>query len=219
MIEQITTYIQPIIVGYGAMGVFFATIIEEIIAPIPSPLIPLTAGFFLLSTNAGFLTITMETFFIIAIPVSLGITLGSLVVYSIGFFGGKPFIEKNKKWLGLNWEDMERVEKKLTKKRGDEITLFILRLLPIIPGVAISGFCGVMRYPLKTFAIITFIGSFIRATILGIMGSYVGLMYMVYAKTISQIEKYLFIVLLPLILFFIIKFIFLKGFRSKNQKS
>jgi len=132
-------------------------------------------------------------------------------------FGGKPFIEKNKKWIGLNWEDMEKTEKKLTNKKGDEITLFILRLLPIIPGVAISGFCGVMHYPLKTFTIITFIGSFIRATILGLIGSYVGIMYMEYANTISKIEKYIFIILLPLILFFIIRFIYLKKLNKKFQ--
>ncbi|MCH7730796.1 hypothetical protein IID21_04775 [Patescibacteria group bacterium] len=55
MIEKLTSLIQPIVVEYGAVGVFLATLLEEIIAPIPSPLVPLTAGFFLLPPDGAFL--------------------------------------------------------------------------------------------------------------------------------------------------------------------
>lgn len=212
MIEQITAYIQPIISEYGAIGVFLATLIEEIIAPIPSPLVPLTAGFFLLPANETFFNTIWQAFFIIALPVALGITIGSLVVYSIGYWGGKPTIEKSKRWLGLSWQDIEKTEHKLTKGKGDEIVLFTLRLIPIIPGVAISGFCGIVRYPLKTFLLITFIGALVRATILGTMGWYVGVVYTTYIDTISKIEKYLFIILIIILIFFVLNFFLKKKF-------
>ncbi|MDP3954283.1 MAG: VTT domain-containing protein [bacterium] len=191
MIESLISYIQSIIFQYGAWGVFFATIMEEVIAPIPSPIVPLAAGFFLLSPDASLAAVIIRSVLVIALPVAVGIGIGSSLVYVIGYFGGKPVIEKNKKWLGLEWSDVEKVEKKIIKGKGDEITIFILRVLPIIPGVAISGFCGVVRYPFYNFITITFAGAFVRALILGVLGWQVGEFYQVYADNISRFEEHI----------------------------
>lgn len=217
MIEKFTSYIQPIVMEYGALGVFLATLLEEIVAPIPSPLVPLTAGFFLLPAGESFLDILWQTLFMIAFPVALGTTLGSLAVYGIGYWGGKPVIEKSKKWLGLNWNDIEKIEQKLIRGNSDEIVLFILRTLPIVPGVAVSGFCGIVRYPLKTFAVITFLGASVRAAALGVVGWYVGATYLVYANTISKIEDYMLAFVIILALFFAGRFIFLKNIKQRNN--
>ena len=217
MIEKLTSYIQPIIAEYGALGVFLATLLEEVIAPIPSSLVPLAAGFFLLPADGGFLEITWATLLTIAFPVAIGITLGSLAVYGIGYLGGKPAIEKSKKWLGLSWKDMERIENKLIRKRGDEIALFVLRIIPIVPGVAISGFCGIVRYSLKTFAVITLLGSFMRAFLLGIIGWYVGEVYAAYSEAISKTEKYIFIVMIISAAFFAGRLYFLKKSRKQDK--
>lgn len=215
MIQEITAYIQPIITKYGAIGVFLATIIEEIIAPIPSPLVPLTAGFFLLQTNESFLVTFINTLILIALPVAFGITIGSIAVYAIGYWGGKPVIDKLSKWLGLSWGDILKTEQKLTRGKGDEITLFSLRVIPIIPGVAISGFCGIVRYPIKTFIPITFVGAFVRATILGLLGWYTGVMYLEYVDKISKVENYLFLGILLIFIVFTLRHFYLK---SKNSK-
>lgn len=193
MIENLTSLIQPIIIEYGVLGVFLATLLEEIVAPIPSPLVPLAAGFFLLPVDGSFLEATWKAVFTIAFPVSFGVTLGSLAVYGLGYMGGKPAIEKSKKWLGLSWKDLKKMEDKLIHGSGDEIVLFILRVLPIVPGVAISGFCGIVRYPLKTFIVITFLGAFVRALALGIVGWYARGLYTIYSETISNVEKYFFV--------------------------
>jgi len=217
MIEHFTSYIQPIVTEHGALGVFLATLLEEIVAPIPSPFVPLTAGFFLLSASASFLTIVWQTLFIIALPVAVGITLGSLAVYSIGYWGGKPVIEKSKKLLGLSWEDVEKMEQKLIRGKGDEAMLFILRALPVVPGVAISSFCGIVRYPLKTYVILTFLGALVRATTLGIVGWYVGSLYLTYVEAISKIEDYVLIVLILLTLFFVGRFFFKKHYAGEGN--
>ena len=100
-------------------------------------------------------------------------------------------MKKNKKWLGLEWSDVEKVEKKLIKGKGDEITIFILRVLPIIPGVAISGFCGAVRYPFYNFITITLAGAFVRAFVLGVVGWQVGEFYQIYADNISRFEEHI----------------------------
>lgn len=219
MITKLTSYIQPIVVEYGAFGVFLATLLEEIIAPIPSPLVPLSAGFFLLAPQGAFLETIWQALFVIAFPVAFGVTLGSLAVYGIGYLGGKPAIEKSKKWLGLGWKDLEKIESKLIRGSGDEIVLFVLRMLPIIPGVAISGFCGIVRYPLKTFAVITYLGAFVRALALGVVGWYVGGVYETYSETISRVEKYFFVVLIISAILFIGRLYLLKKGRRLLPKN
>lgn len=218
MIEQLTSLIQPIVVEYGAFGVFLSTLLEEIVAPIPSPLVPLMSGFFLLPADGSFLTSAWQALFIVALPVAFGVALGSSVVYGLGYLGGKPLIEKSKKWLGLNWKDLEKVEKKLIRGSGDEIALFVLRALPVVPGVAVSGLCGIVRYPLKTFVVITFFGALIRALALGVIGLYVGGVYITYAETISKVENYIFVVLIVSTILFLGRLYFLKK-KHKRAKS
>jgi len=189
MLEGVITYIQSVVYNYGALGVFWATIIEEIIAPIPSPIIPLMAGFFLLPATMSLSEVLLRGIFVVALPISLGISIGSTVVYLLGFFGGKPAIEKSKKFTGINWQEVSKIEEKIARGTRDEIVLFVLRLMPIVPGVAISGFCGVIRYPYQKFLIITLLGSFARAFILGIIGWQVGELYVNLADLISRFEK------------------------------
>ena len=215
MIEQLTSLMQPIVVEYGAFGVFLGTLLEEVVAPIPSPLVPLMSGFFLLPANGTLLTSAWLALFTIALPVAVGVVLGSLVVYGLGYLGGKPFIEKNKRWLGLDWKDLEKVEKKLIRGSGDEIILFTLRALPIVPGVAVSGLCGVVRYPIKTFIVVTFFGALTRALVLGVVGWYVGGTYTVYSETISKGEKYIFVLIVILTVFLLGRLYYKK--RSKKQ--
>jgi membrane protein DedA with SNARE-associated domain len=217
MIDNVIIYIQSIISNYGALGVFVTTIIEEIIAPIPSAIIPLMAGFFILPSTASFIEIAVRGILSIAIPVSIGISIGSTLVYMIGFFGGKPAIEKSKKLTGVNWQEILRIEEKVTRGNRDEIALFILRLIPIVPGFAISGFCGVVRYPFRKFITITILGSFIRALILGMIGWQAGELYINYADIISKFEKIIFLITFGLLLIFLGYRYFIKKSRIKNN--
>lgn len=93
MIHSFITFIEQIVLPMGALGVFFAEIIEEIIVPIPSALVLLTSGFIFLKGDFG-IDVIKNLLFVIAIPGALGLTLGSLVIYYLSFYGGKPFIEK-----------------------------------------------------------------------------------------------------------------------------
>lgn len=217
MIGNFITYIQSIISQYGAWGVFLATLIEEIIAPVPSPIVPLAAGFFLLPTSVSFTEIVLRGAFTIALPVSIGITIGSTLVYALGFFGGKPVIEKSKKWTGINWDDIEKSEARFTRGKGDEISLFVLRVLPIIPGVAISGFCGVVRYQFKKFIIITSLGAFVRAFVLGLVGWQVGELYVTYADMISKFEKYVLSVVFFLLLLSFLGYYIRKKIKARRM--
>lgn len=202
MLEQLISYIQIIIAKYGVLGIFGATILEEVIAPIPSPLVPLAGGFFLLPATSTWPQALLLVLLLVAIPVAVGVSLGSSFVYLLGYFGGKPVVEKWGKWLGTSWADIEKAEQKLANHKSDELVLYSLRLLPVAPGVALSAFCGIIRYRFIVFLLTTFLGSMTRAALLGLIGWQVGDLYYTYAEILASLEDYLFFGLILVILLF-----------------
>lgn len=193
MLEKFIQIMQSIVSTSGSTGVFVAAIIEEIIFFIPSPIVPMAAGFFLLSAQVELAEAASRTILYIALPVSLGLTIGSLVPYYVCYFGGRPAIEKWGRLIGLTWENIEKTEQRFIRGYRDELILLGLRILPVVPSVAISGFCGFIRYPIYHFLAVTVFGAAIRGFLLGLLGWYVGTSYLKYAQMIAQIEKYLFV--------------------------
>jgi membrane protein DedA with SNARE-associated domain len=209
MINAFINYIQSIVVGYGTLGIFVAALIEQIIVFIPSSFVPITAGFFILPAYGLFLDVLWKSIYTIALPVAFGTALGSLIFYFLGYLGGKPIIEKTKKWFGLNWEDVEKIKKKLDNSRSDELTLFILWTLPILPTVVIAVSCGIFHYSLLKHILLTISGIFLRATAMSMVGWQMGELYYIAVKRIEFIENYLLIAFGLLILVGVI-FLFYK---------
>lgn len=174
---------------YGPLGIFIASIVEEIIAPIPSTLVIMSTSFLMFKGTVISADSIFKLFTSIVIPASAGVTIGSLLVYSIGYFLGKPFLERWGKFLGVSWADIEKAQDKFKSSSSDDLLLFILRAIPIVPSVAISVFCGFIRFDLKNYLIITFLGTLIRAFILGFIGWQFGSMYQTAAAEISYLEE------------------------------
>ncbi len=212
MISEFIFKIELIVREYGAMGVLFAAFLEEIIAPIPSSLVAMFAGFFLVPAEHTLLQAIAVASLEVAIPMSVGVTVGSLIFYTIAYYGGKPIILQYGKWFGLSWALIERTEKRFIKGHADEIILLCLRSLPFVPSVAISAFCGLIRYPVKTFIILSLIGSFIRSVIMAMIGWYMHDAYITYAEIINRIE----IFVLATIIVACVSFLFLRMVKAKR---
>jgi len=187
MIESLVHFLQTNILPLGAMGVFVASVIEEVIAPIPSALVMTMSGFLLVSgpiSMGNILSLVLK----VAVPAALGVTLGSFVVYFAARYGGKFVIEKWGKYIGLYWSDIEKFKSYLRGTRRDEVFIGVARIVPFMPSVAISAFCGILEMNIVKYFIISFIGVFFRGIILGAIGWQVGNVYEKYAKTFSSIE-------------------------------
>ncbi len=212
MFDSFVVFLQTTLFPLGGWGVFFATIIEEVIAPIPSTLVLLGSGAIFLN-NTDFFYNTL--FFTIVLPASLGMTLGTFFVYGLSWFVGRSFLDRWGKLLGFTPESVERIQKKISEGPGDELALFFLRAIPIFPSVAVSAAAGVLRIPYKTFAIMTFLGTIPRVIILSLIGWRVGSAYFAYAEVISHYENIVLSILLSALAVFI-------GFRLsrhfKNKK-
>ena len=204
MLESIAIQLQSFFVEYGAIGVFFANMIEEIIAPIPSTIVILGSSFFILEGQAISIDSIITLILNISIPTALGVTTGSLFIYGFCYYIGKPFIEKWGKYLWIKWEDIEEMEKRFEKSSSDEILLFLSRATPILPSVAIGAFCGIIRYDLKKYIIITLLGGFTKATIIGFLGWQFGNIYQEIASKISFLEEIgIVIIVIGIIAYFI----------------
>ena len=206
MIEALIHFLETAILPWGALGVFVASVIEEVLAPIPSAVIMTLSGV-LFVTGPVSVKAILALIFKVAIPAALGVTLGSYVVYFVARFGGKIVIEKWGKYIGLYWTDIEKLQNHLSGTRKDSLIIGGARVLPIIPSVAISAFCGILEMNVIRYFFISFIGVFFRGIILGILGWQVGNVYERYTQTISSIENIILIsTILAIGIFIVVKY-------------
>lgn len=206
MIEFFIHFLQVNVLPLGAFGVFAASVIEEVIAPIPSALVMTMSGFLLVTGPLSW-GVVYALIFKVAIPAALGVTIGSYVVYFIARFGGRFVIEKWGKYVGLYWADIEKLQSRLSGTRRDEIFIGIVRIIPFAPSVAISAFCGILEMNVVKYFIISFVGVFFRGIILGILGWQVGNVYGKYAEAISSIENTVLIsTILAALIFIVLKY-------------
>lgn len=216
MIEFLINIIEKTIIPFGSIGVFVASILEEVVAPIPSALVMTMAGFIFVNGPVTLLNI-WKIIFYVAIPTSLGVTMGSLLVYGVSWWGGKAALENWGKWIGLYWSDVEKMESRLKGTKKDEAIIVIARIIPFVPSVAISALCGFVRIPLIKYIYLTLIGVFIRGIILGIIGWQTGNLYKKYAVLISKFENVaLYLIALAIISFII--FVLFKKYKIKKNR-
>lgn len=156
----------------GYLGVMVAMAIESAMVPLPSELILPYAGF-LVSDTAQLEPLTKApwSFWIVVIVATLGNTLGSLVAYAIGAWGGRPFLERYGRFLLIRPHEIELADHFFT--RYGAATVFVGRLLPIVR-TFISFPAGVTRMPLGTFIVYSTLGAFPWSILLVYAGTVLG---------------------------------------------
>lgn len=141
----------PVFVVVGAMT-------EEVIAIIPSPFVPLTAGSLALNQNKSVYFILFLAFI-----GALAKTFSTLVVF---WFADKleNSITKGKlgKILGLEANEIERYGKIFSKSKSNTFVVFLLRALPFVPTLPVTIVAGLIKVKYQIFAIGTFLGMLVR---------------------------------------------------------
>lgn len=179
---------------------------EQIIVPIPSPVVPMGGGFFLVRKGALSLLVLKDVLLKVAIPFSLGSTLGATLVYLIAFKGAFFIINKFEKFFGFNWQDIENLKNKFFKgKATDELMIFVLMAIPVVPSVLVSAASGAIQIAPSEYYFYTFLGLAVRGIILGTLGWWFGEAYLKMAAGFNQAENYFFVAagLLVIVLLFL----------------
>ena len=170
--EIVIPFLNGLYGAVGYLGVLIAMAIESAMVPLPSELILPYAGF-LVSDTSQLEPLTSQpwNFWIAVVAATIGNTLGSLVAYGIGAYGGRPFLERFGKYLLIRPHEIELADAFFA--RHGAATVFIGRLLPIVR-TFISFPAGVARMPLGRFITYSTAGAFLWSTLLVYAGTVLG---------------------------------------------
>ena len=141
----------------GYLGVALWVAIESVVIPIPSELVLPFAGF-LVGTGDAIEPLTGQpwSYWLVVIAGTLGATVGALIAYAIGLYGGRPIVDRWGRYLGITHADLDRAESFFA--RYGEAASFFGRLVPVVRSL-VSFAAGISRMPLPKFVLFTFLGS------------------------------------------------------------
>lgn len=173
---------------------FFGAFIEEVLAPIPSPLVMTLAGSMTASLGKDWTYLLL-----LALVGAIGKTIGSYIIYVISDKGEDLIMTKFGKYLGVSHKEIEIIGKYLNKGWRDEFVLILLRAIPIMPTAPVSIVCGLIKINLKTYISATFIGTLLRNMFYLYLGfTSVGALESV-NEGIDSFEKFGYLILLILV--------------------
>lgn len=187
--SEVLNYVMELIRTSGSLGVMVGVLIESVLAPIPSPIIIMGAGFIMLPQGLSILEVLPSLILMITLPGAVATTIGSFIGYGIGYAGGKPLIERMDWLLGVDWNELNKGLEYFQKGVKDEVIIFLMRALPIIPLSVFSAVAGVLRIPVKKFSIYTFLGALVRVFTLGLSGWLLGAAYNELAEKVNFLEN------------------------------
>lgn len=195
MISEMTQWIMELMKAHGQLSVFIGVMIEQIIVPIPSPLIIMGAGAILIPPELSIPSAFLQILWIIVLPGTLASTLGSYIGYMISYYGGKALVERFQRFLGVDWKEIENLEKRFRGKK-EAWSLFLFRAIPVFPISLVSVFAGLFRIPIRPFTLYTFLGSIFRCLFLAFVGWWIGATYEKVATRLDSVETIVSVLLL-----------------------
>jgi membrane protein DedA with SNARE-associated domain len=134
-----------------------AAFIEEVIAPIPSPLVMTLAGS--LAASAGQ---PLAYLGLLALVGGITKTIGSWVVYVLADLGEDIVLGRFGKYLGISHAEVEAFGSHLNQGRRDGLVIFLLRAIPIIPTAPVSLVAGLIKIDMRTYLVYSFFGTLVR---------------------------------------------------------
>lgn len=159
----VINFIEHTITCMGPWGIVLLMAIESANIPLPSEAILPFAGYLVSKGLLGF--------HVASFAGAVGCVVGSAPSYYLGYFGGRPFVEKYGKWFLVSRRDLE-IADKWTEKYGDW-AFFICRMLPVVR-TFISLPAGILKANFPRFILFTFAGSLIWSYLLVYVGVKLG---------------------------------------------
>ena len=172
-IDQIVIpFLNTLYGAVGYVGVSIAMAIESAMIPLPSELVLPYAGFLVSDpTQLEPLTGSPWSFWAVVILATIGNTIGSLIGYGIGAYGGRPFLLRWGRYLLIRPHEIELAERFFD--RYGPATAFFSRMLPIVR-TFISFPAGVARMPLGKFILFSTAGALPWSFLLVFAGQQLG---------------------------------------------
>ncbi len=167
MIEKIIAtlagFIIAVISKTGYLGVLALMAIESACIPLPSEIIMPFAGFLVYKGEFNLLWA--------ATAGAIGCNVGSVLAYEIGYYGGRPLVERYGAHVFLGRRELDMAERFF--ERFGSPAVLLARLLPVIR-TFIALPAGIARMPRLRFHVYTFVGSWPWCFVLAWIGMKLG---------------------------------------------
>ena len=178
MLAGITSSFTSQIASHGAYAVFLLMLVDAVF-PAASEIVMLYAGAVaagvfgsahhvsLFGAKVGY---GVTAYVVMALAGTVGYLVGALIGYAIGYYGGRPLLERRGRWVHLSPDKLDRAERWFD--RWGNLGVFLGRITPVIRSF-VSIPAGIFRMPLGPYTALTALGSAIWA--FGIAGAGYGL--------------------------------------------
>jgi membrane protein DedA with SNARE-associated domain len=161
--HEITEAVTGVIGDYGLYAVFLLMLVDAVL-PAASELVMVYAGAIAIGAFPGQSVVLFGSeiesagwaYVAMAGAGTIGYTLGSILGWAIGLYGGRPYLERHGRWLHVTAGKLDRAESWFD--RYGDVAVLISRVLPVIRSF-ISIPAGIAEMPLVRFTVLTFLGT------------------------------------------------------------
>lgn len=149
ILEALSRFVIYVINMGGYPGIVLLMGIESACIPLPSEIIMPFSGYLVYTGRFNL--------WWVATAGAIGCNVGSIVAYWVGYYGGRPLVERYGRYVLISRHDLELADRWFA--RYGQATVFFSRLLPVIR-TFIALPAGVVRMDFWKFNVYTFLGSF-----------------------------------------------------------
>ncbi len=163
LLASVSDTLTSFIGDHGLYAVFALMLIDSVL-PAASELVMLYAGVLASGALSGQDVVLfghqIDSHFwgyvAIATAGVLGQTVGSIIGWAIGLYGGRPLVERHGRWLHLGPENLDRAERWF--ERWGDWAVFLGRMTPVVRSF-VSIPAGLARMPLGRFTLYSALGT------------------------------------------------------------
>ena len=141
-------YVTFLMTNFGYFGMFLGMVLEAVIIIIPSEVILATGG---ILAGRGIFSFWMT--FLVGL---VGSVFCAIIIYLIGYFGGRSFVKKYGKFFFMKEEDIEKCD--IWFEKYGLLAAFLTRNFPIVRTL-ISLPMGISKVNFPRFVLFTTLGS------------------------------------------------------------
>jgi len=192
--ESILNYLIVITSEIGYIGVITIVGLEYACFPLPSEIVLPFVGFLAASGAVSYIGVLIAS--------TIAGILGSLVCYYIGYFGGKPILDRIGDKVPSSRKSIFAA--KNTFDKYDKISVMIARVLPLAR-TYISIPAGIARMNVFKFILFSSIGIIIWNTVLISLGYYLGSNWMMVEQLMKKYTLFIGILVLVLTVIYLIR--------------
>jgi membrane protein DedA with SNARE-associated domain len=163
LLASVTDTLTSFIGDHGLYAVFALMLVDSVL-PLASELVMLYAGVLASGALPGQDVVLFGQqidshfwgYVAVAAAGVAGQTVGSIIGWGIGLYGGRPLVERHGRWLHLGPENLDRAERWFD--RWGDWAVFLGRMTPVVRSF-VSIPAGLARMPLGRFTLYSVLGT------------------------------------------------------------